>query len=202
MFKPPITPNFIPGIRNESLKVVVTDFCYERQFVESGKSGDFTVYLGSKEDLIEIIQTMNPLLKKEVETISFISEDILNGFEPALVKVTPKTNLIAKPFTRRVGEAPYIKIVSPDKPEPLKKVTLVLYSAEALAKDDIFIPEGAYGVVSINGEIDLEEKEPQPFISLARNYLGEYGGTKREVSSEEFAKSIMYWQKYVFHLRQ
>lgn len=111
----------------------------------------------------------------------------------------------ARVTRRQDGEKPYVEtfVYFDDlnklgiKLKEPKFVNIVCYSAEALLENDgkrstecdwevVCILASKFSVGSLTGE------EPMSPLTMARNFLGEVGGTKSNYTAQEFAEAIWY----------
>ncbi len=114
-------------------------------------------------------------------------------FFSAVVRVTPKTPLVAVFAARRQDEAPFIQVQAKESPKlPAKAVELVLYRHDVLAADASTSKPGEWELISINAR-PTEAPEPIMPVAMMRNFQGLPGGTKATYTAEEFAESIRYW---------
>ena len=113
------------------------------------------------------------------------------------VKITEETRLIAKHVKRRPEEEPYIQVRALNG-TPLKtgSVSLILYRHDVLVENNEDTTDSDWELISINALPKGEEVMPIGPVTMMRNQLNLVGGTKAEYSSEEWAKSIRFWQKY------
>lgn len=181
-------------------KIAVHDFA-RRQTPESQHNH----FGGTWEELIELVSRHWPRRRisphnPEVALVP-MPENQLHRFYAGIVEVTSETPLEAVFAPRVAGEDPYIQVASPGgKKTPAKKVDIVCYSHEVLAKDGDApaVKEADYYIININAYA-TDEEEPMRPMTMARNLLGLKGGTKPEVaySPEEFARAIVYWSRHV-----
>ena len=75
-------------------------------------------------------------------------------------------------------------------------VDLVLYSHKVLLENDENTTDADWELVSINAIPDGEDTMPIAPVTMMRNQLNLAGGTKALYSTEEWAKSVQFWQKY------
>ena len=113
------------------------------------------------------------------------------------VKITKDSKLIAKYVKRRPDEEPYIQVRSLNG-EPLQagSVSLILYRHDILVENNEHTTNADWELISINAIPKGEKKMPIGPVTMMRNQLDLNGGTKAEYSSEEWANSVRFWQKY------
>lgn len=116
------------------------------------------------------------------------------GFHSALTQITPDTPLVGYFEARRDCEAPFISVRAKNGPKvPAVEVDIILYAAYKLAEDpDEQGHDADWLIVSINAKT-FSGEEPMNPVTMARNYLGLAGGSQRDYSPEEFARSIVHW---------
>lgn len=113
------------------------------------------------------------------------------------VRITNKTKLKAKQVSRRPDEEPYIQVRALNgKPLEAGSVNLILYHHDILAENDENTTSADWELISINALPKGEENMPMGPITMMRNQLGLQGGTKATYTSEEWARSVQFWQKY------
>jgi len=113
------------------------------------------------------------------------------------VEITGETRLIAKHVKRRPEEEPYIQVRALNGTQ-LKagSVSLILYRHDVLAENDENTTNSDWELISINALPEGEDDMPIGPVTMMRNQLNLVGGTEARYSSEEWARSIRFWQKY------
>ena len=113
------------------------------------------------------------------------------------VKITEETRLIAKHVNRRPEEESYIQVRALNG-APLKagSVSLILYRHDVLEENDENTTDSDWELISINALPKGEEVMPIGPVTMMRNQLNLVGGTEAVYSSEEWAISVRFWQKY------
>ena len=98
------------------------------------------------------------------------SRSNIKSFYCPFVKIDENTQLVSRIVSRQSGEQPYIQTRA--------------ISGTPLASESIHaVPKGI-------------EKMPMGPVTMMRNQLELEGGTKAKYTSEEWAESIYFWQKY------
>lgn len=125
---------------------------------------------------------------------------VTGRFYTGIVEVTPDMALKAEFEPRVPGEDAFIQVMACGQgKQPARRVEIILYSHETLAKDGDAPPEreADFYIVSVNGYAS-DEEEPMSPMTMARNFLGLKGGTQPETpyTAEEFARSILYWSRH------
>lgn len=120
----------------------------------------------------------------------------VSGFYCPMVAIEKADNLVAEVVKRRPDEESHVRVTANGAETEAKFVKIVLYSKQTL------IDEGE----KLSGDFDWEiicviaspvEDEPVPPQTMARNQLGMKGGSQRQYTSEEWARSVWYWSQYV-----
>ena len=113
------------------------------------------------------------------------------------VKITDATKLISRYVKRRPEEPSYIQVRALNG-TPLKasSVSLILYHHDVLAENNENTTNADWELISINAVPEGEEVMPMGPVTMMRNQLNLAGGTKAVYSSEDWANSVRFWQKY------
>ena len=178
-------------------KVGVNDFV-RRQSKNSGKTyselsyEEIALYAQNKISLGQYIEGY----RKGVILVE-ITDEKLKKFTCPFVKIENNTRLIAEVAKRRENEEPYIRIKALNGDTlPLGKVELILYSHNVLKETDENTTDCDWELISFHGIPANIEKMPMGPVTMMRNQLQLTGGTRAEYSSEEWAESVNFWQKY------
>jgi hypothetical protein len=135
--------------------------------------------------------------------VCLVSADrsFVNSFYCPLIKIKPTTELRAVFTKRRKKENSYIQIraVAGD-PLPASRVDFILYRHDVLAENNEQSTDMDWELVSFNAIPKEIEKMPMGFVTMMRNQLCLPGGTRARYSTEEWAESVLFWQKYAFLL--
>ena len=181
-----------------SMKVQVNDFV-KRQTKSSGKtyseelSFDFFAKYAQKKLLKnEFIEGYRP----EVRIVKLENKYVHKVFCP-YVRITKNTKLSAKLVKRRENEDSYIQIraMNGDLVDT-GSVNLILYRHDILLENNENTTNADWELISINAIPKGEKKMPIGPVTMMRNQLDLEGGTKAEYSSEDWANSVRFWQKY------
>lgn len=116
-------------------------------------------------------------------------------FQSAVVELNIFDKLTATYSTRRLTEAPYIKISVAGKKQPAKYASVVLYRKDILAENNEATTDAEWEIVCIKARTS-EKEEPMDPYTMARNFLHMTGGTKGEFTAQQFAESIVYWNNH------
>lgn len=183
---------------NYSMKVAVNKFV-ERQTEGSGKTYSKSLsfeffanhakeklikgeYIDGYRDGVRIIK----LDKKYVEEVCC-----------PYVRINNKTKLTASYIKRRNREEPYIQIRALNGiPLKAREVGLILYSHDVLKENNENSTDADWELISINSIPEGEEHIPIGPVTMMRNQLDLIGGTKAKYTSDEWAQSIRFWQRY------
>lgn len=136
-----------------------------------------------------------PGYKDGVILIDFDAFDSTN-FYSAIVELTNKTKLNASYAPRRIEEAPFIRLSVKGNKQVAKHASVVLYHADVLDENSERETDATWEIVAIKARVTPEEEPMDPY-TMARNFLHLKGGTKGDFSSEDFARSIVYWNNHV-----
>ena len=169
-----------------------------RQIKGSGKSYSDTLYFDDISSLAEI-QLNKKNFKdgyREGVVIVTLDDSYASDFICPLIKIDGRTNLIAKYIKRRENEEPYIQIRAMGG-QRLKTGTidLVLYRDDVLKEtleNSVDADWELIAFMAIPKKIDM----PMGPVTMMRNQLQKSGGTKGDYSSEEWANSVDFWQRY------
>ena len=126
-----------------------------------------------------------------------IDKNLIPSFTCPIVKINKDTKLEAIVKKRRSNEHNYISIKALNgKPLKLSKVELVLYRNDVLEEGNERSTNDDWELISFFGTPEGEDNLPMGPVTMMRNQLILPGGTKANYSSEEWAKSINFWQNY------
>jgi hypothetical protein len=157
------------------------------------KESEFSHYEGTMEEVAEMAAyKLSQMDESELKPVMAIRVGH-PGFFSGIVILKEGDEVTADYKARREGETPFKRVLAVDAEKaPAQHVELIVYSHEALDKDGEASSTADYELVSINARCTEEEEPPTP-ETMARNFLDREGGTKREYTAEEFARSIEYW---------
>jgi len=125
------------------------------------------------------------------------SAGLIAKFVCPFVKLDETTELISKLVRRRPEEEPYIRTRA--KSGTLAKVwrvEYILYRHDVLAENNEQSTDAEWELISIHVIPEGVDKLPMGAVTMMRNQLELPGGTKAHYSSEEWAETIRFWQKY------
>ena len=178
--------------------VSVNDFV-RRQSKDSGKS--YVIDLSFK----EIAQhAQNQLVSgnfkagyRDGVVIVQVDKKLTHHFICPFVKITNKTKLNATLVRRRPEETPYIQIRALNG-TPLKtgSVDLILYRHDVLAETNEQTSDADWELISFHAIPEGVHDMPMGPVTMMRNQLQLTGGTKAHYESDDWAKSVKFWQEY------
>lgn len=181
-------------------EVACSDFV-KRQTKESGHShfeGTWDELAGIASSLIHTGHRKEGY-KKGVVLIEvpeyFYDVKLLDKFYSATVTITDKTKLLVNYAPRQEGEDPFIRVCAKAKKQRAKAAEIICYHKDVLDEDDDRSTSAEWEIVAIKARASKEE-EPMDPMTMARNFLHLKGGTKGEWTAEQFAKSIVYWNRH------
>ncbi|MFQ6611028.1 MAG: DUF3228 family protein [Fidelibacterota bacterium] len=126
-----------------------------------------------------------------------VADHLLKYFFSPMIKITENTPLTAEVHRRREFEEPYIRVRARDgELMKTKKVELILYHHDVLAENDEDETEADWELIAFNTIPEGIEHMPMGPVTMMRNQLELPGGTAAYYSSEEWAKSVRFWQRY------
>ena len=180
------------------MKVQVNDFV-KRQTKSSGKAYSeelsfdfFAKYAQKKLIKNEFIEGYRP----EVRIVKLENKYVHKVFCP-YVRITKETRLSAKVVKRREDEDFYIQVRAMNgNLIRTGSVDLILYRNDILLENNENTTNADWELISINALPKGVESMPMGPITMMRNQLELNGGTKAEYSSDEWAKSVQFWQTY------
>ena len=128
-----------------------------------------------------------------------VDQSLINDFVCPIVKINKETNLVAEQIKRRENEEPYIRIRALNGNSlKTKNVDLILYRNDVLKETNENETNHKWELISFHAIPNEIKKLPMGPITMMRNQLELEGGTKGNYSSEEWAESVKFWQKYCF----
>ena len=179
-------------------KVAVNDFV-RRQIKGSGKT--YSKSLSFEEIAIDAeLQMIKGHFKegyRDGVRIVIGSETLLNKFVCPFVKLDSSTELKSKVVSRQKGEESYIQIRAKSGiPVEAGRIEYILYRHDVLAENNEQSSNEAWELISIHAIPKGIKKLPIGPVTMMRNQLELKGGTKAEYTSDEWADSVRFWQKY------
>ena len=125
------------------------------------------------------------------------SNSLIRNFICPFVKIDKNTTFISRMVQRQPEEDYYIQTRAANG-TPLKasKVEYILYHHDVLKENNENTTLSEWELISIHALPEGVDNMPMGPITMMRNQLELKGGTKAHYSSDEWAKSIEFWQKY------
>jgi len=115
----------------------------------------------------------------------------------SICKIDEHSKLISQFVRRRRNEEPYIQIrIVNANPLPSGKVEFILYRHDVLEENNEHSTNSEWELISIHALPKEVDKLPMGPVTMMRNQLELFGGTKAHYSSEEWAESVRFWQQY------
>ena len=128
-----------------------------------------------------------------------VEKKLINNFVCPIIKIDENTKLIAEYTKRRDDEEPYIKISALNgKAVKTNNVDLILYRNDILEETNENETDKKWELISFHAIPDGIDDLPMGPVTMMRNQLQLKGGTKGYYSSEYWAESVNFWQKYCF----
>ena len=127
-----------------------------------------------------------------------LKDDTAKQFICPLIKIDKNTILSAKNIQRRKDEEYYIQIRALNgKSLATHQVDLVLYRNDVLKETNEVSTNADWELIAFMANPE-KINIPMGPVTMMRNQLQLKGGTKGIYSSENWAQSIQFWQKYCF----
>ena len=179
-------------------KVAVNQFV-KRQVEGSGKT--FSRTLSFEEIAVDAQEQMNTgnFLDGYRDGVRIVrgSKKYTNHFICPYVKIDENTQLISRVIKRQVNELPYIQTrAKSGKPLKAGCIEYILYRHDVLLENNEQSTNVDWELISVHAIPEGFEKIPMGFVTMMRNQLELPGGTKAKYSSEEWAESVKFWQKF------
>lgn len=180
------------------MNIAINSFV-KRQTSES----PYSHYAGTEEQLLRAIEINFDRAKPGYRDGVILVSVPPYGFYTGLVTLESGDELTGSYSSRVPGEEPrkhlFVKRVTGKM--PAKAVDIVLYRHDVLAENNEADTDADWEVVSINARPSLEEQPIEP-MTLIYNHFELSGGTKTNLSSEEFViklkESVLYWKDKSF----
>lgn len=131
--------------------------------------------------------------------IESYNKDFYKNFICPIVKIDKNTNLVCRFVKRRPEEERYIQIKAKNgKRIKTEGVELILYRNDVLKETNENSTQADWELIAFHAIPKGIKKLPMKPVTMMRNQLQLEGGTKAHYSSEEWAESVNFWQKYTF----
>ena len=126
-----------------------------------------------------------------------VNKSLVDKFVCPFVKITSETKLVSRLIKRQCNEEPYIQTRALNGMLlQAGKVELIWYSNKVLKENNENSTNAEWELISINALPMGVESMPMGPITMMRNQLELIGGTKAKYSSDEWAESVHFWQKF------
>jgi len=113
------------------------------------------------------------------------------------VRITEETELKARVVKRRENENAYIQVRAiTGNPVSAGMVDLICYHHDVLQENNEHSTEEEWELISINAIPEGITELPMGAVTMMRNQLQLPGGTKAFYDSEEWARSVEFWQRF------
>ena len=123
--------------------------------------------------------------------------DICKKINCPIVKISDKTILKCVVSRRRAWEDSYLQIKAiNEKNLSTGKIELILYRKDVLKESNEQATNMDWDLIAVHSIPKGIKKLPMKPETMMRNQLQLKGGTKGFYSSEEWAESVHFWQKY------
>ena len=126
-----------------------------------------------------------------------VDDDLLKHFICPIVKIDENTIFETIPKRRRDDEDLYLSTKALNgTPIKIGSVDLILYRHDVLKETQEEETDNKWELIAFHAIPEGIKELPMGPITMMRNQLCLKGGTKGHYSSEEWAESINFWQKY------
>ena len=181
----------------KKITVAVNDFV-NRQTSKSGKTYSTLPFIEIAKHAEE--QLNNNCFKKGYRDgviLVPVKKNLIKHFICPFVKIDKNTKLKAEVTKRRENEKHYIRIKALNGHElKTENVDLILYRKDVLNETNENSTNKDWELISFYAIPKDINKLPMGPVTMMRNQLELPGGTKGIYTSEEWAESVYFWQKY------
>ena len=126
-----------------------------------------------------------------------VKKDLVSKFHCPFTKIMSNTKLKAVVTKRQPVEENYIQIRALNgDPLDVGSAQIILYRNDVLAENNEECTDKDWELIAFHAIPKFIDKMPMGPITMMRNQLELSGGTKAHYSSEEWAYSVNFWQKY------
>jgi len=127
-----------------------------------------------------------------------VNKSLVDKFVCPFVKITSETKLVSRLIKRQCNEEPYIQTRALNGMLlQAGKVELILYSNKVLKENNENSTNAEWELISINSVPEGVSHLPIGPVTMMRNQLNLNGGTKGNYSSDDWANSIRFYQRYI-----
>ena len=178
--------------------VSVNEFV-KRQVRNSGKTYARTLSFEQVADHAGI-QMKNKMYKpgyRDGVRVVMADESLVGDFVCPFVELGEETKILSRLVRRRPEEEFYIQARAMNgTPVETGKVELIVYRHDVLAENNENTTSSEWELISINAIPKGLDSLPMGPVTMMRNQLNLIGGTKATYTSDEWARSVRFWQKY------
>ena len=126
-----------------------------------------------------------------------VKKGLVEKFHCPFTKIVSNTKLKAVVTKRQPVEENYIQIRALNgNPLDVGSAQIILYRKDVLAETDDNCTDKDWELIAFHAVPKFVDKMPMGPVTMMRNQLELSGGTKACYSSEEWAQSVNFWQKY------
>ena len=126
-----------------------------------------------------------------------VKKELVSKFHCPFTKIVSNTKLKATVTKRQPVEENYIQIRALNgNPLDVGSAQIILYRKDVLAETSDDCTDKDWELIAFHAIPKFIDEMPMGPITMMRNQLELSGGTKAHYSSEEWAKSVNFWQKY------
>lgn len=126
-----------------------------------------------------------------------VDKSLVKKFICPIVKINSNTKIKSTIKRRRVNEKLYISTKAMNgQPLEIGDVDLILYRHDVLNETNECETKNEWELIAFIGIPKVLKELPMGPVTMMRNQLELPGGTKALYTSEEWANSVNFWQKY------
>jgi len=126
-----------------------------------------------------------------------VKKELVKKFHCPFTKIVSNTKLKAVVTKRQPVEENYIQIRALNgDPLDVGSAQIILYRRDVLIETDDNCTNNNWELIAFHAIPKFIDKMPMGPVTMMRNQLELSGGTKALYSSEEWAQSVNFWQKY------
>ena len=126
-----------------------------------------------------------------------VKKDLVSKFHCPFTKIVSNTKLKATVTKRQPIEDNYIQLRALNGiPLDVGSAQIILYRKDVLAETNDNCTDKDWELIAFHAIPKHIDKMPMGPVTMMRNQLELSGGTKALYSSEQWAESVNFWQKY------
>ena len=127
-----------------------------------------------------------------------VRPEMVKKFYCPFTKIVSNTKLKAVVTKRQPVEENYIQLRALNgEPLDVGSAQIILYRSDVLAETNDQCTDKDWELIAFHAIPKFIDTMPMGPVTMMRNQLELSGGTKAHYSSEEWAESVNFWQKYV-----